>query len=235
MRAGGRADRRSGGQAVRRSNGSEGSLADGLTARPPDRLTALAALPVEFVGSFPDPLVLLSPPLPEVALIGRSNVGKSSLLNALTGRPGLARVSGSPGKTTLLNAYRLPGFYLIDLPGYGFARAGKAARAGYRRLVDRYLLERPTLAGVVWLLDVRHEPSKDDLVIQELLVQSGHPVLVALTKGDKLTRSAQATRAAAFGAALGLREDQIQLTSSTSRLGLTELAASIVAAVEGPA
>jgi GTP-binding protein len=191
----------------------------------------LLNLPVEFVGSFPDPLVALVPPLPEVALIGRSNVGKSSLLNALTGRRNLARVSATPGKTTLLNAFRLPTFYLVDLPGYGFARAGKAARAGYRRLVERYLRERPALAGVVWLLDARHDPSADDRAIQELLVQSGRPVLVALTKADKLTRPAQAERTRALAVALGLHQDQIQLTSSTTRLGIAELARSIVTAV----
>jgi len=202
----------------------------------PDRaiaLSALTALPIEFVGSFPDPLVRLTPVLPEVAIIGRSNVGKSSLLNALTGRPGLARVSATPGKTTLLNAFRLPDFYLVDLPGYGYARAGKSERAGYRRLVDRYLLERPTLAGVVWLLDVRRDPSKEDRAMQELLVRSGRPVLVALTKGDKLTRSAQAARSRELAAALGLHEDQVQLTSSTSRVGISDLADSIIAAVGG--
>ncbi|MGI9040614.1 MAG: ribosome biogenesis GTP-binding protein YihA/YsxC [Gemmatimonadales bacterium] len=190
-------------------------------------------VPVEFVGSFPDPLVRLEPPLPEVAFIGRSNVGKSSLLDALVGRPGLARVSGTPGKTTLLNAFRLPEFYLVDLPGYGFARAGKSARAGYRALVNRYLRERPTLAGVVWLLDVRHQPSQDDLEMQDLLASSGRPVLAVLTKGDKLSRSAQTTRTRELAAALGLHEDQVQLTSTKSGSGIVELADSIVAAVGG--
>ena len=211
----------SGGQADRRTAGQRQEAAPFVSP--------LAALPVEFVGSFPDPLVRLDPPLPEIAFIGRSNVGKSSLLNALVGRPGLARVSGTPGKTTLLNAFRLPGFYLVDLPGYGFARAGKAARAGYRQLVTRYLRERPGLAGVVWLLDVRHEPSRDDREMQELLAESGRPVLAVLTKADKLTRSAQAARAGELAAALGLQEDQVQLTSTRTRLGIEELAQSIVA------
>jgi GTP-binding protein len=190
-------------------------------------------MPVEFVGSFPDPLVRLEPVMPEVALIGRSNVGKSSLFNALVGKPGLARVSGSPGKTTLLNAFRLPRFYLVDLPGYGFARAGKAARAGYRKLLTRYLGERPSLAGVVWLLDVRHDPSKEDLEIQRLLIESGRPVLAALTKSDKLTRTAGLARARELAAALGLHEDQVQLTSSKSRHGIPELGQSILATVGG--
>jgi GTP-binding protein len=219
------------GPSIRPTSADAGHRPIAQSADRPIALSAFAALPIEFVGSFPDPLVPLAPVLPEVALIGRSNVGKSSLLNALTGRPGLARVSGTPGKTTLLNAFRLPEFYLVDLPGYGWARAGKTARAGYRRLVDRYLLERPTLAGVVWLLDVRHDPSKEDWAMQELLVRSGRPVLVALTKGDKLTRSAQAARPRELAAALGLREDQVQLTSSTARLGITDLADSIIAAV----
>ena len=182
---------------------------------------------MEFVGSFPDPLVSLTPPLPEVAFIGRSNVGKSSLLNSLVGRT-IARVSGTPGKTTLLNAYRLPSFYLVDLPGYGFARAGKSARSAYRALVTRYLRERPTLAGVVWLLDIRHPPSKDDREFQELLVESERPVLAVLTKADKLPRGQRAERARALARELELPDDQVQPTSTESGEGIAELAAALL-------
>jgi GTP-binding protein len=228
-------ERRNGGTA---EGGSEhlppfGRSAPSLRSGPADAPNPLAALPVEFVGSFPDPLVELEPTLPEVAFIGRSNVGKSSLFNALVEKPGLARISGTPGKTTLLNAFRLPDFYLVDLPGYGFARAGKAARAGYRRMVTRYLGERPTLAGVVWLLDVRRDPSRDDFEIQDLLIESGRPVLAVLTKSDKLSRTAGAARTREIAAALGLHLDHVQLTSSKSRQGIAELGQSILATVGG--
>jgi GTP-binding protein len=193
----------------------------------------LQSQPIEFVGSFPDPRVRVEPALPEIAFIGRSNVGKSSLLNALVGRPGLARVSATPGKTTLLNFYRLPGLYLVDLPGYGFARAGKAARVGYRKLVQDYLRGRSTLAGVVWLLDIRRELSAEDREIQDLLVASGRPVLPTITKSDKLTRSAIPVRVEELADSLGMEAAQVQLTSTKSNLGIVELATSIAAAARG--
>ena len=189
----------------------------------------LHRVPVEFVGSFPDPRVRVEPPLPEVAFIGRSNVGKSSLLNALLGRPRLARVSGSPGKTTLLNFYRTPELYLVDLPGYGFARASRVARAGYQRLVNGYLTTRSNLAGVIWLLDIRHDPSKEDREMQQLLVDSRRPVLAVFTKADKLTRSASSARVRELADTLGFEADEAVVTSSRSGSGIGELATSIVA------
>jgi len=203
--------------------------ASGLPASP------LSRLAVAFLGSFPDPGIHLDPVLPEIAFVGRSNVGKSSLLNALVGRKGLARVSGSPGKTTLLNVYRLPDFYLVDLPGYGYARADKVQRVGFRRLLDGYLGARETLAGVVWLLDIRHEPSADDLEMRESLAAAGCPVLAVLTKADKLGRTARQAQVAALARTLDLPEDQLQSTSIRTGDGIADLAASILAAVaKGP-
>jgi GTP-binding protein len=235
VNAGGRAGRRTGGKAGDGSVGGAGIGAEGAPnpapfVRPGPALpNPLHTVSVEFVGSFPDPHVRVEPVLPEVAFIGRSNVGKSSLLNALVGRPGLARVSGSPGKTTLLNFYRTPGLYLVDLPGYGFAKASHAARAGYRKLVNDYLKRRSTLAGVVWLIDIRHHPSKEDREMQDLLVQSGRPVLTTFTKADKLTRSAVASHTRDLAHSLGLGPDEFQLTSSRTGSGIAELANSIVA------
>jgi GTP-binding protein len=183
------------------------------------------------VGSFPDPLTNLDPVLPEIAFIGRSNVGKSSLLNSLTGRKGLARVSGTPGKTQHMNMFRFPTFYMVDLPGYGFAQANKGMRAGYRKLVEGYLTGREQLKGVVWLLDIRHEPSKDDLTFQDLLAESGRPALVVLTKADKLGRQQQRLQAKAIAKTLGLTEESLQLVSSIEGSGIEELGESIKVAV----
>jgi GTP-binding protein len=199
----------------------------------PDVPNPLQVIPFEFGGSFRDPWVRIDPPLPEIAFIGRSNVGKSSLLNALVGRPGLARVSGSPGKTTLLNFYRLPAFYLVDLPGYGFARASKSDRAGYRKLITGYLQTRERLAGIVWLLDIRHDPSKEDREMHELLIESHRPVLAVFTKTDKLSRSAAATRERELAEKLGLHPEQVTSTSSRFGLGIPELASSVIAAGGG--
>ena len=197
------------------------------------RKAPFGGLPVDFIGSFPDPRTHLDPPLPEIAFIGRSNVGKSSLLNALTGQKGLARVSSTPGKTQTMNVFRLPEFYLIDLPGYGFAHASKGARAGYRKLVDGYVKNRETLKGVVWLLDIRHEPSKDDYAFQELLAESEVPALPVLTKADKLGRQQQRVQARMIAAALGVGEEDVQVVSSDEGLGIAELGESILAAALG--
>jgi GTP-binding protein len=185
------------------------------------------------VGSFPDPAVSLDPSLPELAFVGRSNVGKSSLINALLGRRRLARVSGTPGKTTLINVYRLPGFYLVDLPGYGWARASKKERASYRSLVRGYLQNRTTLHGVVWLLDIRHPPSADDREMQSLLAEAGLAALAVITKADKLAVGALQERVRALTEALELDEDQVLLVSSKTGLGIADLGASLLAAADG--
>jgi GTP-binding protein len=191
----------------------------------------LAGQPIEFVGSYPDPTVALHPPLPEIAFVGRSNVGKSSLLNALVGRRNLARVSATPGKTRLMNVYRLPHCYLVDLPGYGWARAGAAQRRAFRALLDAYLEHRPTLAGVVWLLDLRHPPSRDDREVQQRLIRSGRPCLVALTKSDTLSRARRQEAARARIAELELDPAITLLTSARTGEGIRDLGDSILAAV----
>jgi len=198
--------------------------------QPAHPVSPLAALPIEFVGSFPDPLTRLEPAQPEFVFLGRSNVGKSSLLNALTGRRSLARVSSTPGKTSLLNVFRLPGLYLIDLPGYGFAKAAKPVRESYRHLVSSVLGQRDSVSGIVWLLDIRHEPSVEDLEHHELLAGRGVPVLIALTKADKLPRQQRLARQRAIALGMGLDTDQVQPTSATTGLGIAELGRAILAA-----
>jgi GTP-binding protein len=171
--------------------------------------------------------VRLDPTLPEIAFVGRSNVGKSSLINSLLGHPGIARVSATPGKTRALKVFRLPAFYLVDLPGYGYAKADKATRNAIHQILDRYVLERGSVAGIVWLLDIRRDPSPDDERIAQQLAKRGHPVLAVLTKADKLAYSAQQTRGRVIGRILGLEHDQVQVTSSSTGLGIADLGRSV--------
>jgi len=187
-----------------------------------------------YIGSFPRADALLDPPLPEVAFIGRSNVGKSSLLNALVGQR-IAKTSGTPGKTRALNVFQIgASHYFLDLPGYGYARAGKEQRAGFRRLL-RYALERERLRGVVWLLDIRHPPSVDDRAMQDALVEGETHVLAALTKGDKLSTAQRRARERELRDELGLPEDQVIATSAKTGKGIAELREAIEGLVRGAA
>ena len=170
------------------------------------------------------------PALPEVAFAGRSNVGKSSLINLLMGRRALAHASRIPGKTRMLNVYRWgPGCYLVDLPGYGWARAAAEERAVWQRLVTSYLASRETLAGVVWLLDMRREPSPEDRLVGARLRERGVPTLVALTKADQVPRGQRVARAASIALGLELDAAEFVLTSSRTREGAEDLRDSVLA------
>ena len=143
------------------------------------------------------------------------------MLNAVLGRK-LAKVSGSPGKTRLMNVFRMDALYLLDLPGYGYARVSKAERVSFRRLLAD-ILERPRLAGAVWLLDIRHEPSQDDRDMHELLGSSAVRVLAALTKADKLPRGQRLKRARELQEMLHLDADQMVVTSAETGDGIQDL------------
>jgi len=130
---------------------------------------------------------------PEIALAGRSNVGKSSLLNRLTGRKKLARISNTPGKTRELNLYVVnDALSIIDLPGYGFAKVPETVKARWGRLVESYLHEREELTGVVHLVDVRHRPTGDDVMMHDWIKHYGVPALIVATKVDKIPRGKRA-------------------------------------------
>jgi len=173
--------------------------------------------------------------LPEVAFAGRSNVGKSSLLNKLIRRKAFARVSNTPGRTREINFFEVNGqFVLADLPGYGYARISKERRAEWRPLIESYLRRSVNLRGVVQLLDVRRDPSGEDLQMLEFLAEVGAPTIVAITKVDKLSRAAIAKRIGDITAALGLDDDQVIPFSAVTGLGRDELAAAIVALMQPP-
>lgn len=165
--------------------------------------------------------------LPEYAFIGRSNVGKSSLINMLTARKGLAMTSQKPGKTQLINHFIInDAWYLVDLPGYGYARLGKDSRDSLRRMIEDYILERKELVQLFVLLDCRHDPQKIDLEFIQWLGEEGVPFALVFTKADKLSKGRLAANVEAYKAKL--REEWEELppifvTSSEERMGRDEL------------
>lgn len=170
--------------------------------------------------------------LPEVAFAGRSNVGKSSLLNKLVRRKAFARVSRTPGRTREINFFRVnDAFILSDLPGYGYARISKEKKADWKPLIEGYLKRTPTLAGVVLLLDIRREPSEDDIAMLDFLAEIGVPAVIVLTKVDKVSRIAAAERTDAIMAALALSRDQTIPFSATTGEGRDELAEALMSIV----
>jgi GTP-binding protein len=172
----------------------------------------------QFLASSAGPADLPPPGPPELAFAGRSNVGKSSAINALTGRKRLAFTSKTPGRTQTINFFDLgPGARLVDLPGYGYAKVPQAMRAGWRTLVGSYIRSRATLAGVVLVMDARHPLTELDLQLIEFL--GDVRLLALLSKADKLPRSEQAKTLSQVSAAI---QAEVRLFSSLTRQGVDE-------------
>jgi GTP-binding protein len=152
--------------------------------------------------------------LPELAVVGRSNVGKSSLINALVGQQGLARTSRTPGRTRLLNWFEVDGrFNLVDLPGYGYAAVDRDMRAGWQPLIEEYLSRRDVLAGVLLLIDVRRGPEEEELDFVPWLEERKIPIVVALTKADKLPKNKRMLEVAKAKKTLGLKRDPFAVSA----------------------
>jgi GTP-binding protein len=171
-------------------------------------------------------------PLPEVAFAGRSNVGKSSLLNSLVRRKSFARVSRTPGRTREINFFRINnGFVFVDLPGYGYARVSKEKKAEWRPMIESYLRRTTQLRGIVLLLDIRREPSDDDRAMLDFLAEVEVPTIVALTKTDKVSKVAAQARATEISRALALEPEQVIPFSAHTGEGRVELLEAITALV----
>ncbi|MFN8665694.1 MAG: ribosome biogenesis GTP-binding protein YihA/YsxC [Gemmatimonadaceae bacterium] len=174
--------------------------------------------------------------LPEVAFIGRSNVGKSSLLNLLVRRKAFARVSRTPGRTQEVNFFRVNhDLVLVDLPGYGYARVSKTKRHSWQPLIDGYLRMTSQLRGIVLLLDIRRDPNEEDLAMLDYLADLEIPTLIVITKVDKLGTAARRERMAAVMGAIGVDESQVIASSAHTGAGRNELGAAVVSLITQPA
>lgn len=162
---------------------------------------------------------------PEIAFVGKSNVGKSTLINAMLNRKSLARTSSQPGKTRTINFYNVNDiFYVVDLPGYGYAKAPKTEIQKWGIMIEKYLQKRQSLLGIILLIDIRHEPSKNDIMMYEWLKHYGYRIIIAATKADKLNRSQIPKQLNIIQKTLKLsQQDKLIAFSCTTKLGVTTL------------
>lgn len=163
--------------------------------------------------------------MPEVAFAGKSNVGKSSLINTMINRKALARTSQNPGKTRTINFYNVENkIYFVDLPGYGYAKAPKSEIAKWGKMIEDYLIKRESLKAIIMLVDIRHEPGENDRMMYDWLKHYGHRIILVATKSDKLNRSQIPKHKKMLSAAFGLEKEDILIPfSSEKKSGKEEL------------
>lgn len=178
----------------------------------------------EFVRSYGEYSQLPPPERTEIAFSGRSNVGKSSLINKVLNRKSLARVSSVPGKTATINYYSLENIYLVDLPGYGYAKVAKSDKLRWSGLIEGYLHDDRRLALIFQLIDYRHPPTKDDLQMIDFLIESELPFVIVFTKADKLKKREREERMAGFSQEIPYFEDitHVEFSAETGE-GVEEL------------
>lgn len=180
-----------------------------------------------YIGSYVNLGQLPEGNLPEIALVGRSNVGKSSLINKLVNRKNLAKSSSTPGKTRTINYYLInEQWYMVDLPGYGFARVSKAEKEKWGRMIENYLQKRSQLRGVVQLLDIRHPPSESDILMKKWLQNCSLPILPVATKADKVSRGGRQKNLNIIRKTLELEEAPLCFSAESGE-GADELAEAI--------
>ncbi len=171
----------------------------------------------DFFCSYGEPKQLPESTKTEIVFSGRSNVGKSSLINKIVNKKSLARTSSMPGKTATINFYSLDNIYLADLPGYGYARVSQSEKVRWSRLIEGYFAQERNIGVVIQLIDFRHAPSADDLIMIDFLIDNEFPFIIVLTKADKLKKSERAERLKCFAEEIPYFDDitVIQFSAQT--------------------